>query len=521
MPDPLTLASSIVAFVDAAVKLKDSFSKASKTKRRLRIAMTEVLRGIASLETSIRTRASLLGESESQDVKEILKDAQSAIADFQPRFDQYLAEAPRGLLSTAASGAKAWFHRNAIEAAIQRLEAMLRSCQLRFSVIMSVRTEYAVVTSHQEHLDRLTHFEDLVSYMIVRKSREDGSHPSLMVGMEPSEIDFQFLERQVHKLASVINDRRQLWATMEKLRRVSSSITETFFAYTEPAIMFPATLRPCLSILKELNEGSRTVPPQSLFGDVFTISNALRLMDKSSSAVLLLAAASSALHLLGIANPSLSHQRSSALIQSLSANVALQVKDPNALESSEQAVKAWQTLYNKSHDNADLYLLMEAISLYDLALFRHGDLEESLDCSRQVLLLLRTAPDVEQIDSPIVTWTASGEADVVYSSDREMSWPFHRARTEGLYLWNVAKSLATLGQYANARIAAMDALSCREACAVAVQLTKVEVDIMVRMRAELATWVSIIQNPVARSRTMPGAFILTDDESSEDDGSAL
>ncbi|KAL0957763.1 hypothetical protein HGRIS_014907 [Hohenbuehelia grisea] len=194
------------------------------------------------------------------------------------------------------------------------------------------------------------------------------------------------------------------------------------------------------------------MPPQSLFEDVFIISQRLWVMNEYSPAALLLAAASASLRLLGTDNPSLSNQRSSALIQYSSTATAVKLKDPKALEYSEQAVKACQILYNKSHNNADLYLLMQAISIHDLALFQRGHLEASLDCSRQVLLLLRTAPDVDDIDSRIVTWTASGEADVVYSSDREMSRPFDRAWDECLYLWNVAKSLAMLGQYANARL---------------------------------------------------------------------
>ncbi|KAL0957184.1 hypothetical protein HGRIS_003276 [Hohenbuehelia grisea] len=127
---------------------------------------------------------------------------------------------------------------------------------------MSLRTKYAVIASHREYLDRLAHFEGLVSCMLVCECRMDGSHPSLMVGMEPSDVDFQFLERQVHKIAIAINDHRKSWATTADSYRASGIDHIVAYNAHPPTHVFPTTLRPCLSIIRELNDNSRTMPPK-------------------------------------------------------------------------------------------------------------------------------------------------------------------------------------------------------------------------------------------------------------------
>lgn len=45
---------------------------------------------------------------------------------------------------------------------------------------MAARTEYNVVVNQQEYLDRLDHFEGLVSYMLICNLRANGGHSSVV-----------------------------------------------------------------------------------------------------------------------------------------------------------------------------------------------------------------------------------------------------------------------------------------------------------------------------------------------------
>ncbi|KAL0956948.1 hypothetical protein HGRIS_014917 [Hohenbuehelia grisea] len=393
--DPAPLASSILSFIETANKLKVSFSKINNNKRRLRNAMTEAIRSLVGLESSIRTRYSLLGESECREVVEILEDAQRAILDVQPRLDRYAAEEPRGPVFTALANAKAWFHRNAIEAETQQLEMIIRSCQMRFLVIMSVHKEHSIVVNHQEYLDRLEHFEELVSYMLVRESETDGGHPFLVIEREPAEIDLQFLHRQVKRIAVTTNERHHSWsATMKSNPAPLDLIGMTTFTK-----VFPSTLRLSLSILQELNDGDHTTPPRNFLNSILVISSALVGIERLPTASLLLSTASQMFHLLGDGHISPLYQRASALTQSHSAIVAHSTNDPMALSLSEQAVAAWHRIYDEHGEAMDLLNFIWTITIYDTQLFRRGRLEESLDCSQQVLLLIRSVPVVEVDDT--------------------------------------------------------------------------------------------------------------------------
>ena len=113
----------------------------------------------------------------------------------------------------------------------------------------------------------------------------------------------------------------------------------------------------------------------------------------------------------------------------------------------------------------------------------------------------------------LVIWSASGEADVVFSSRREFRQCFLHAQLESLCLWNVAKKLAFSGRYAEAFIAGSDAINCLSAI---IPLDPLYADQLPLRRADLASWVSMKRNPVVRSTT---ALIKEADEPDNASGS--
>ncbi|KAL0958142.1 hypothetical protein HGRIS_000309 [Hohenbuehelia grisea] len=162
-------------------------------------------------------------------------------------------------------------------------------------------------------------------------------------------------------------------------------------------------------------------------------------------------------------NATIDFQRLLALATTLTA-LAHDWHDHHAVLFGERDATLWQDLFERSGDPLDLFYLTLALSRYEVACFRQGHLEESLDLSRQALLLMRSLPETRADDGVVVQWAASGEADVVFSSRRHISQPLRYASTEANYLWNLAKGLAFLGRYTEAQIAVVDAISCVRAC---------------------------------------------------------
>ncbi|KAL0959369.1 hypothetical protein HGRIS_014983 [Hohenbuehelia grisea] len=308
-----------------------------------------------------------------------------------------------------------------------------------------------------------------------------------MAGIAPDEIDFQFLLRQVVKIVDVFERHQESWLTMPEMHGLSRIIDHSSRFST--VNVFPRALWLCLSTLRELQGASRMIRLGNLLDNIIQIASHLLKLDRPSAASTLVSAASPLmLHLSSHDHYFPSHQRDYAFTLLNYAVVAQRIKHTMASAFNEQAVNAWQHVYDKYRSEPDVYYLILAVSLYRADLFGRGHLQESLDYSQQVLLLMRTAPHLSEANNvPVVTWSASGEADVVYSSERAMTRPQGWAFAERALLWNVASSLASLGHYAKARIAATDALSCMEACAAAFRLSRREADDLEYMQRELPT----------------------------------
>ncbi|KAL0959931.1 hypothetical protein HGRIS_014966 [Hohenbuehelia grisea] len=406
----------------------------------------------------------------------------------------------KGSLSAAVSSAKTWFRRSTIKAwdDVQQLESLIRSCRLRFLRAVSLRTEYTVLVHHREYLDWLDHFEDLVSYMLVQDQRRMQHNPSLMGGLvELDEIDYQFLHRQITRLVHAFDTRCQKsWpATMEPHRLPPKWDPVDALEILHEAFVFHRALERSLAVINKLSNGLLIFPPHQLLVGFVNLASDLAALDRHSDAGLVFTMAGKILRLPAVGCTAPSYERASAIIQYQSAVAAVQDKNPLAISFCKDAVTAWQHVFDKHGGSTDQLSLVRAISLYETRLFRHGHLEESLDYSQKSLLLLRALPEVRADDTPIVTWIASGEADVVYSHHRRISRAGYIALIETDCLWNVGRSLAVMGQYAKARVAATDAVDCLGACLTAMSLPIAYAQWLEHMRTEIPSWVSIGRNP--------------------------
>ncbi|KAL0950500.1 hypothetical protein HGRIS_007309 [Hohenbuehelia grisea] len=205
-------------------------------------------------------------------------------------------------------------------------------------------------------------------------------------------------------------------------------------------------------------------------------------------------------------NRSIEFQRLLAHAVSLASSAILRLHHHDAISVGNQGATLWQDVYDRSGDPRDLSCLIHALSQYEIACFRQGHLEESLDLSRQALLLMRSIQESDE-EGVMVRWSASGEADVVFSSRRHISQPSRYAFAEARCLWNLAKGLAFLGRYTEAHIAAVDALSCLRAY-LSVTGQPAGQCIVNRWCVESSSWVGI---PRALNPLFPSQFTPPDD----------
>ncbi|KAL0954361.1 hypothetical protein HGRIS_014919 [Hohenbuehelia grisea] len=208
--DLLSLSSSIATFIDGASKVRDAISKISENNRRLRRIKSDILRELDALEHFCCSRYSTWDGDTAQEVKAALNELQGDFRDIQALCEILLAARSGGILWSARL--KSWFKRSTIEGEIRGLEQKIRSCQFRFMMFSSARTEYNTVINHQENRDRLGHIENLVSYMLLRNERSNSQPPfSSLNAAAPDEVDLNFLSYQIQKLVDGLDSVMTKW----------------------------------------------------------------------------------------------------------------------------------------------------------------------------------------------------------------------------------------------------------------------------------------------------------------------
>ncbi|KAL0948645.1 hypothetical protein HGRIS_014956 [Hohenbuehelia grisea] len=497
LSDPFSLASSIITFIDGVSKLKDSLSKIPESSRRLRQVKMDVLRELDALERFCRSRYLTWNGEDVEEVKTALMELQSEFRDVQALCEIHLAAKAGGILRPARL--KSWFKRNAIETDIRRLEQNIRSCQFRFMLFSSARTEYNTVVNQQENRDRLGHIENLVSYMLLRNERSNTQPPfSFLHADAPDEVDLNFLSYQIQKVADGLDSVMSKWqSTIESPPSGRILIPERRYhvdlASFRKALIYGLRSRRAMSSSDSFTLHGLVIPIIELVSNAMsssgssqtTLKNMLKLAKFSVDA-------SEDLYSLNQCDP---FEQMLAYARYHASNICTFLCDPRALSFTEQAVSTWQARFERHGDPTSLLCLSFVLLQYNVNLFRHNKLEEALDCSRQVLLILRMSQELDIHDGPIVTWHASGEANIVFSSSRIISRSSSFAAWEAICLWTMAVDLSLAGRYAEARVAGADAISCLRA----LRYSHPGVEYLwIRLpdwTSRIHGWVSIIPNP--------------------------
>ncbi|KAL0954314.1 hypothetical protein HGRIS_014918 [Hohenbuehelia grisea] len=402
LPEPFSLASSIITFIDGISKLKDGLSKIPEEGRRLRQLKADILRELDALERFCRSHYLAWNETEAQEVMGALQQLHSDFRDIQALCEIHLAAGAGGILRPARL--KSWFKRSAIEADIRRLEQKIRSCQFRFMLFSCARTEYNMVTNQQENRDRLGHIENLVSYMLLRNARSNSQPPfSFLHNDAPDEVDVTFLSYQIQRLVGGLDTVMSKWHNAVELPSPDCALI------AEPGLVNDAGLVFRTALISSLRSWHVMSSPEgfTLQGLVIPMIELLNLLQvpamfnactpTTRQNLLKLAEFSiGALEVLTSLNGCEPFEQVLALARHLATFTSTSLRDPRALFFAEKALTAWQAQFERHSDYTSLVYLSLALDNYNFNLYRQNKLEEALDCSRQGLLrrssTLTTAP---------------------------------------------------------------------------------------------------------------------------------
>ncbi|KAL0958603.1 hypothetical protein HGRIS_013943 [Hohenbuehelia grisea] len=461
--DPLSLASSIATFIDGAYKLTKTFSKIPENNRRLCVVKAEAQIELASLQTFLRTQSPSLDFQEAAELKIALFNLQKHLLNVGRQCEAHLMRKRRALTS-APSSLKAWLNSGSTEIAIHRLENEIRSCRLRFMSFSSIRTEFNLITKHQENLGRLEHIEDLVSYMLIRNAQPNVRISTQNDFRTPAidGVDINFLQRQIRKIlasAPLVKPRWQttleppvdiFTASVSPLLQARSASFQKALVETLRAMRMVTLYTAAdgciiqdftLAIVTATDNISASFTPAQL-----TVSIQKDLMDLTELA------ADLSQTLYSVTQCDSFTQMEAFCLYHISV-LSNRLGDSKAPSYAERAVNAWQARFDRVRDYTSLYYLIGALCQYTWTLHQRGNTMDAFDCSRQALVLLRTLPELRTDGNELISCPSSEKNRVPISSYEYSAYrPAAFAFYESMCLWSMAGDLTFDGLGENARI---------------------------------------------------------------------
>ncbi|KAL0953059.1 hypothetical protein HGRIS_007260 [Hohenbuehelia grisea] len=498
--DPLSLAASIVSFIDASDKMKTTLAEVADHKANVRQAMDEISQDLSEIVRFCQNRHQALNADEITDLKASIDDLRSTLMDVHIRGEAVRVGHIGGLLART----RARFSQNNIEADILRLWRHVRACRLRFLTSTSVRTEHNVVVLGREQSDRLAHLETLVVQVLAVSDQDVGFRVPISdsAGLPTPEHDF--LQRQVRKVCSRV---RQVGLTPfifveePRGRHLDSKGRPTSLEALNLEMRFSrALIAVCQAnhILRPSSTGTETSAQDFAFA-MYDLANVLDILGLTADAA---AISSFSVELYSKLFASTQAIEFCRHLGATSRFLSFANEDKkSALSSSKQAVDIFDTLFKAYGKSDDLDNLLTALRTYSWDLRANVQVEECVDVSQQTLILHREWTSLQdrgylERGDPLVTWSASGESTVVFSSERRPSHSRYIACEEAFSLWGAASALAASARYAEAHVAAWDATRCAEAVVLtSTSSSSYLATCLAEWRIDLASWVSLVRTP--------------------------
>ncbi|KAL0959776.1 hypothetical protein HGRIS_011466 [Hohenbuehelia grisea] len=507
--DPVSLTASALAFAGAAKKIAESLGKVSDNKRKLAELKEDVLRGLHDIQGLLPENDNNLSPASRARIKADLDYLSTQLEHVYNRCNKDLERRSKGLISGVTSSIKAWTRSKAVEEDIARLDKLIQVSYVRFFVATSVdtrrtahRTEEQVLLQSAEQRDNMLRLETAFINMVVSSDSQNQS-AQIRTSANITQNDMNFLRRQARRILDGFDPRK--FASGIHIEPPTGHHDQDHpwpsnaWGIDIDALFNWGLTEAChASSLLVIHSDSRAMSIQRSAKALLFLSSHLYYLDLDDLSASLYQCAITLYSALQTGFPCRPYQRCLAFALSCGSRHG---QPSERLSYSRSALDIYEDLCAQTSDPYDLECLADALTTHSRNLTANGLIDESLDIARQQLTLQREFTTMAVDWSwyrqlPLVTWSTSGESDIVLSSERQTSLPSMLAYSRSWSLWGVANSLASLGRYAEARIAGIDAIE---------GLTALVHDDPLNAqsfwcspdpwRGRLATWVSVYRSP--------------------------
>ncbi|KAL0958386.1 hypothetical protein HGRIS_000528 [Hohenbuehelia grisea] len=517
--DPVSLTASALAFAGAMTKVAQSLGQVSVNRRKLAELNDDVLRGLHDIQRLVTRSSSGISPETQAEMGSDLDHLSTQLERVHTRCNEDLKRRSKGLISGVASNIKAWTRSKGVDADIARLDKLIQASYTRFLVVTSVDTrrtahraeERALLHSAEQREDMLRLETAFINMVADGDSRSQSAQ--IWTSSKVTDDDLNFLARQAHRIANAFDPRSFAGGINDEPpsdhHAQEYPLPPATWGFDFDTLFNWGLTEAChASSLLVVRSDSRTLPIQRSAKALLFLSDHLRELHFEDLAAPLFQCAITVYSALQTGFPCRQYRRCLAFALSYCSKSG----DPSErISYSQKALDMYEDICAQSSDPYDFECLAFALRAYSWNLMASGFLDESLDISRQQLMLQREYSTMTEEwsywrEQPVVTWPSSGEADIVLSSQRQSSLPTPLAVNLSWSLWNVANSLASVGRYAEARIAGIDAIECLTAfvqadpCNAQVHGWKAD-----PWRGDLAAWVSVDRGPRFRVSKLASA----------------
>ncbi|KAL0959728.1 hypothetical protein HGRIS_011419 [Hohenbuehelia grisea] len=383
-----------------------------------------------------------------------------------------------------------------------RLKEQVQACHIRFLTFSSARTEQNVLLLLHENQARTHQLDGLVSQMLLRNDNEGVLSLRGVDGSIPGVEMFDYLSEKIRHTLIMVDGfiaRPRDWDEDPNQWHIQPFISSIEDEPSSASTLFNTTFFSMLKIMQSLTRDPPTTSSQDLASNLTLLAWGLEALNRNAETTSVISAAARIYsHLFEGSHSDLFLEHLADALDTLS---VYSEDTAEALKASGEATIAWTQLYHHSSSYNHARGLSTALGIHSKDLLLASRSEEALEYSRQCLLIARQIPIIPQVGGKLVQWEGSGEAGVVFTSQRIISRTADTAYIEMYALYRYASDLGTNGHYAEAVLTGLEAIGCHQAliqaCPESPHVNQWSRGLAI-LQSEAPSWVSMTLRPSDR-----------------------
>ncbi|KAL0948595.1 hypothetical protein HGRIS_011152 [Hohenbuehelia grisea] len=446
-----------------------------------------------------------------EELRDALNQLIQDLSGISERCLSHLPSPKRSLIAKTRSRLKAWLRRDSFEVEIFQLAMDIQACCCLFQASIAVGTNVTMLRAQQSmlqfHVDQresLARLEGAFLRMVSEPAQFQRLGWSVFGTREANTDSAAFIHRQVVKIVDICDQIKRIGIKDSTAPRIQVTYESTNMWGLSVETLFHRSMGATSEILDMFEHHSGCIDVQAVAHRVLIIAKSIAYLDIRADSNTMFKAAESLFAQLADGRDYPEYSRGLAYAARGAARSSHCASC--SLSDGKLAADRWRRVFEITGRDEDYEHLTKALSSHSRYLYQAGLWEESLDLTREALRLYRDQYPRRLDDAiryPMVSWTASGEAEVVLTSQREFSLFSNLAWREAFTLETMASSYAALGCYSEARVAGGDALSCLQA------LLRVDTWYAQRsgwrsrsLEGRISTWVSLLRQPSSRAKSL-------------------